>query len=128
MDNKTPAYVVQSLDQARAALLMARDFPCAPLLLSTPGYAAVMGAAVFQAMMSELTQEFPDNQFTSALDCGDAAGHALTAIRLGVSGIVLTAHPEAFNRIKDMAAQSNCVVYSPAVYDNAHRDTSSDTL
>jgi hypothetical protein len=117
MDRETPAFIVQSLDQARDALTAARAFSCAPLLLSPQGYAATLGAAVFQAMIHTLRREFPNTPFANALDCGLEPGHALAALRAGVEGVVIGGNAKALIRIKDMAAQSDCMVYSPDIYE-----------
>ncbi len=117
MDQSSPVFIVHTLDHARAALTAARAFSCVPLLLSTRDYAAVSGAAVFRAMIDTLRNELPDIKFTSALDCADAPGHALAALRSGVDGIVLGGNAEARARIIDMAAQTKCIVYSPDIYE-----------
>ena len=126
MSQTTPAFIVQSLDQARTALMATRAFSCAPLILSTPGYAAVMGAAVFQTMIDALRRETPDFLFTSAVDCGHEPGHALAAFRVGVEGVVIGGNTVALNRIKDMAGQINCMVYSPEIYEGYVLDMNSE--
>ena len=126
MNQKQPAFIVQSLDQARDALTATRAFSCVPLILSTMGYAAALWPAVFQAMIQALRQEFPDRPFTSAVDCGQAPGHAMAALRCDVEGLVIDGDEDAVERIRDMANQKNCMVYSPHIYEGEVLEMTSD--
>lgn len=75
--------VVHSLDQARAALADANaDQPVS--LVSPPGAAGFQGIGWWRALTRALAEEFPDHTIEAALDCGDAPGLALAALRAGV--------------------------------------------
>jgi len=74
-----PAVTIYSRAQAQAAIEAAG--PAGVLLLSAPGAAGVLGPAWFVAMVG--------SHAASALDCGDAPGHALAALRFGIRRIIL---------------------------------------
>lgn len=91
-DQLPPAVTVHGLAQALWALSAAEGRPI--LLLSAPGAAGYAGAGWFRALLAEAAKTFPEAPFEAALDCGDAAGHALAALRAGIQIIIFeTAHP-----------------------------------
>lgn len=81
--------VIHSLADARLALEIAqRDGLAAPLLLSAPDAACFMGAAWWLALVAAATQVHPA-KVLDLLDCGDAAGMAMQALRLGQKRLIL---------------------------------------
>jgi len=95
-----PAVIVHGIDDARAALRTRRPVT----LLSAPGAALFGGCLWWQALMLAVGQEF------SLLDCGDAPGRAVEALRLGLPGIVLTCEDAAFAVVAGIAAAQDAVL------------------
>lgn len=94
--------VVHALAQAEAALAAAG--PGGVLLLSAPG-AGSFGAAWFLALAAEAGRRHPGVTWEAALDCADAPGAALAALRAGARIVVLDgAHP-AFAAVAAAAAE-----------------------
>jgi hypothetical protein len=73
--------VIHSLADARAALQAATVLDAAVVLTSGPSAAGYGGVAWFERLVAAALAEFPKAQATAVLDCGDAAGHVLAAIR-----------------------------------------------
>lgn len=97
--------IVRSLDEARAALAAAEGKPCR--LHSPPGAAGQHGIGWWLALVRILGEEFPGRPFEAVLDCGDAPGLALAAIRAGVPLIrVEGITPEARAGLADIAARA----------------------
>lgn len=80
-----PAVVVRGLADARAALA-----PGLPVtLLSVPGAALFAGCGWWQALAAATRAEHPGIAVCDILDCADAPGQALAALRIGQRGLVL---------------------------------------
>lgn len=106
----TPAITVQDWAQTRAALEAARSQGRAAFLCSPQGASAWLGAGYWAALQRRARQEFPDLDFTLALDCGDAAGDVMAAIRTGVVVIVFRGAAEVLAKLQDMARQAGAEV------------------
>lgn len=111
-----PTIIVYSLEQATAAVSAAGERGQKILILSAPGAASSMGAAVFKSLTDLLREEFPDENFTAAIDCGADAGHALAAIRQGIRAVVLSDCCPARERVADIARQNGAHMLSDNVY------------
>ncbi len=98
-----PAVVVHALAQAEAALQAAG--PAGVMLLSAPGAGGFAGAAWFQALVAEAARRHPGVACAAALDCADAAGAALAALRAGVGIVVLDGTCPAFPAVAAAAAE-----------------------
>jgi hypothetical protein len=84
-----PAVVVHGLADVRQVLACA-----APVtLLSAPGAGVFAGCLWWREIIAVGRLAFPDTPQTDILDCADASGLALGALRCGVSRLVLW--PEA---------------------------------
>ncbi|WP_064742492.1 hypothetical protein [Azospirillum sp. B4] len=92
---------VLCLDDARAALAAAAGAPVH--LVSAPDAAGALGAGGWRALLDAIAREFPDAPVTAVLDCGDAAGHALAALALGVTDIRFSGEAAAAARLSDIA-------------------------
>ena len=91
---KQPALVVHGRVQAEWALRAAAGRPL--LLLSAPGAALNAGPGWFKTMIDQAADLFPDAPFTVGLDCADAPGAALAALRAGFKLIIFEiTHPAA---------------------------------
>lgn len=84
--------IVHDHAQARAALSVAAELGVAVTLQSPDGAAGYLGPGYFRGL-------------DVVLDCGDAPGHALAALRAGVKRIRLRAAPEVLARVADIAGQ-----------------------
>jgi len=95
-----PAVIVHGIEDAREALRPGRPVT----LLSAPGAAVYGGCLWWQALMREVAQKF------SLLDCGDAPGRALEALRLGLPGVVLACEDAAFAVVAGIAAAEDVLL------------------
>ena len=97
------AVVIHSLADARLALRVAiREGSAAPLLLSAPEAACFMGAAWWRALVAVVSRDHPGN-ILDVLDCGDAAGVAMQALRLGQRRLVLDLACPQFDAVLERA-------------------------
>jgi hypothetical protein len=101
------AVIVHYRDDAMAALRAASEAGTAVLLLSPPGAALSLGAAVFKAMIDDARVHFPQVDVVAVLDCADRPGAAMNALRHGVRSVRLQASPAILRKIKEMAEQSD---------------------
>lgn len=112
-----PAVIVHGLADARGALGLRRPVT----LLSAQGAVLFLGAAYWQAMIRQARAEHPDVMMADILDCADASGAALGALRLGLRRIVLWREALARNVVLDIAATCGATVLddSPPALDVA---------
>jgi hypothetical protein len=107
---KRRAIVIHSLDHALAATAAA-DVLAVPLtLISAAGAAGYLGAPVFAAIIAETRRAHPAVTLTAILDCGDAPGDALNAIRHGTPVIRIALPVSLRRKVEDIAAQSGTSV------------------
>lgn len=95
--------VFHDLGQARAAARAARAAGARLVLHSPAGAIRVFGPMMFREMVDALRREFPRLPVDSVLDCGDAAGRALGAIRAGVDAVRVDADPAVRARLAGIA-------------------------
>lgn len=103
-----PAITVTSPAQAAAAFSAAAALARPLTLISAPDAAASVGPAWFAALVSDAQAGFPAVIPVAILDCGDAAGHALAAFRLGFKAIRYDG--PAAPRIADIAGHYGATV------------------
>ncbi|MEX2614835.1 MAG: hypothetical protein WD767_01950 [Alphaproteobacteria bacterium] len=104
-----PAITVISPAQAAAAVSAAAALARPLTLISAPDAASSVGPVWFAALVDDARAGFPDTELESILDCGDAPGHALAALRIGFRTIRFDGPAAA--RIIDIARQYNaCVI------------------
>lgn len=103
-----PAATVHGLVEAEAALAAAG--PGGVLLLSAPGAAGFAGPAWFLAMVAEAAARHPGVPHRAALDCGDAAGTALAALRAGARLLVLDGACPAFAAVAAAAREAGAAI------------------
>src|SRR5271165_4748848 len=99
--NAAPAVVVRGLPQARAALALGLPVT----LLSAPGAALFAGCGWWRALIRTARAEYPATPAADILDCADAAGWALEALRIGQLALVLAAETPARDAVSRIAAQ-----------------------
>lgn len=102
------AVTVISLKQAKAALAAAEALDVPVVLISAPGASAYVGAGWFDALVSIAKAAYPNADYTAVLDCGDAPGHALAALRHGFKAIRYDGASQ--RQIEDIATQSGATV------------------
>lgn len=109
--------VVHDLAQAQAALRAAAESGTAVILDTPPDAARAWGAPYFLSLVAAARATHPDARFDAILDCGEASGLALDALRRGVRRLRLTGPEEMVARVADIAGQSGAVVETePAAY------------
>ncbi len=87
----SPVVVIHGLDDARVALQAALRTGCGAItLLSAPDAPCFMGAAWWRALVDAAAPLHPAVLRNDLLDCGNAAGRAAEAIRLGQRGLILS--------------------------------------
>ena len=79
--------IVHGIAHARAAAAAATALDVAVRIRSAPGAAAYGGAGWFLEMMAIVRAEFPDARIEASLDCADAPGYAMAALRRGAAMI-----------------------------------------
>ncbi len=97
--------VIHDLKQARAAFAAAAAADVPLLLRSAPGAAGSIGAGTFRAIVETARRDYPQVSACAVLDCGDAVGLALGALRAGVAAVRLDADPAVLTRVADIAAR-----------------------
>jgi hypothetical protein len=101
-----PAITVRDWAETRAALETARSQGRAVFLCSPAGASSWLGAGFWAALQARARAEFPDLDFTLALDCGDAAGDVMAALRAGVGLCIFRGPAEILGKLQDMADQT----------------------
>ncbi len=99
---------VHALDDACAALAAAG--PRGVLLLSAPGAGVFAGPGWFLALVAQAAAQSPVTEVEAALDCADAPGTALAAIRAGARLVVLDGACPAFAAVAAAAAEAGARV------------------
>ena len=108
-----PAVVAHTPRQARAALEAAG--PRGVALLSAPAAASNMGAAWFLALVAQAREALEGGALPphwAVLDCGDAPGFALSALRAGARLLVLDPAAPAFPSVAAAAAELGAEVWA----------------
>lgn len=115
-----PCVVVHGLADIRKVLR-----PGLPLtLLSAPGAAGYAGAGWWMALADAARGLNPGLIAADFLDCGDAPGYALAALRMGQSAIILYGRTSGFAAVAAMAAErrARLLAARPACLDIAQLD------
>jgi hypothetical protein len=110
---KDPVIVVHDLGHARAALAAARDAGRAVVLASPPAAAATLGPMVFREIVAAARAAEPGVESLAVLDCGDAAGLALAAVRAGLEAVSLEAPDEVRIRVAEIAERAGTRLLAP---------------
>ena len=105
-----PAVIIHGLPDARRAL--ARGYPVT--LLSAPGAALYAGGLWWRSLIAAAREEFPDRTWNDVLDCADASGQALAAIRTGVVRLVLWPEAPGWAAIEAMSRRQGGFVLPQA--------------
>jgi len=103
-----PAVIVHGLEMACDALRPGRPVT----LLSAEGAAAYAGVGWWQALVAQARAAHPDTAMQDILDCGDAPGRALEALRAHQPILILRAEPGIWTDIADRATRQRCLLLS----------------
>ncbi|HBK09163.1 MAG TPA: hypothetical protein DDZ81_25445 [Acetobacteraceae bacterium] len=96
-----PAVIVHGLADARAALA-----PGLPVtLLSAPGAAAFAGCLWWKGIVAAARTANPETESIDILDCADASGMAMGALRSGVCRLVLWRQAPGWDAVAAIAAR-----------------------
>ena len=106
------AVIVHGLAEARAACAVAHELGVAVELRSAPGAAASLGPLWFQEIVAAIETEFPDLTVDAVLDCADAPGYALAALRQGLGRIRFTGPVVTRDKIAAIARRCGAAVES----------------
>jgi hypothetical protein len=115
---RAPAVVVRGLDDARRALAPGLG----ATLISAPGAAGFAGCGWWRALVASVSAERPGLVRADILDCADAPGRALEAMRIGQRLLVLEACPGRAD-VAEAAASCGAVLLGarPAALDLGDR-------
>jgi hypothetical protein len=95
-----PAVVIHGLTDARAVLALAMPVT----LLSAPGAALYAGCGWWRALIDRARREHPEVPVDDILDCADASGLALGAIRTGQRRLILLPAAPGWHAVATIAA------------------------
>jgi hypothetical protein len=114
-----PAVVVPGLEDACAAL----ESGLPVTLLSAPGAACTAGALWWREVVKQARARHPNTPACDVLDCADAPGRAMEALRLGQRLLILDPACPGFAAVSGAAAEAGGTLLSsrPAALDAAPR-------
>lgn len=98
------AITIHGAEDARAALAAAASCGVAVTLISAPSAAGYAGPGWFRALQDIVSGEFAHVRQRWILDCGDAPGHVLAALRAGCDALVFTGEPRVREKLAAIAA------------------------
>src|SRR4051812_12593616 len=84
-----PAVIVHGLADALTVLALRRPVT----LLSAPNAASYAGCLWWRELVAQARRDEPGTDVSDILDCGDAPGLAMSALRMQVRGLVLQDGP-----------------------------------
>lgn len=115
-----PAVIVHGLADAKAAL--APGLPVA--LLSASGAAQFAGCLWWREIIAAARAAYADTEVTDILDCADASGAAMGALRSGVSRLVLWPDAHGWDGVAAIAKRAGGFVLPrpPPALDLAQRN------
>ncbi len=96
--------VVHSLADAHAAVKAAAALGVPVTLMSAPGAALYVGPLWFKALVREACAAAPEARVTAVLDCADAPGAVLAALRAGLKCVRFSGTGEVRERLAAIAA------------------------
>jgi hypothetical protein len=119
INGQYPAVVVHGLADARVALAIG----CPVTLLSASGAVLFAGCGWWRALIGQVRAERPDVPVDDILDCADATGLALGALRIGQRRIVLDPAAPGWSAVAATAASLGAEVLTlrPPSLDMADR-------
>ncbi len=104
--------IVNGLDDAITVLRAARGAPVT--LLSAPGAALFAGCLWWRAVVRQAREAVPGSDAVDVLDCADAGGLAVSALRMGQRAIVLLPAAPGHAAVVAIAADCGAMVLAAA--------------
>ncbi len=104
MPNTPRLIIVHGIAHARAAASAAAALGVPVRIRSAPGAGVYGGAGWFLEMIEIVRAEYPDARIEASLDCADAPGYAMAALRRGASLIRFRATKTINQKIGQLAA------------------------
>jgi hypothetical protein len=119
-NTRHPAVVVHGLPDARAVLAAG----CGVTLLSAPGAALYAGCSWWRALIERARSEHAGVAVDDILDCADASGLALGALRSGQRLLVLDPIAPGWQSVAEIALSLGGAVFAarPPALDMADRN------
>ncbi len=109
--SKAPRIItVHGIAHARAAAAAAATLGVAVRIRSAPGAAAYGGAGWFLEMIDIVRAEYPNARIEASLDCADAPGYAMAALRRGAEMIRFRGTKTAGEKIAQLADARGAVL------------------
>ena len=105
-----PAFIIDDLDQARAAAAAAVELNTPILLLTRAENAAALGLYWSEALANLLRREYAQADMLLAFDCGDRAALAHEALRAGAEAICFTGPELEARGLSEVAASLGCTL------------------
>lgn len=114
-----PAIIIHG--RAQADLVLRQGAPVA--LISAVGAASLGGPGWWRALVENACATYPNTPCIDVLDCADAPGFAMAALRLGQRYLVLWPECPAFEAVRSAAASLGATVLGlrPPALDMADR-------
>jgi hypothetical protein len=104
------AIIIHGVDDARAALQAAAELRVPVTVISGPDGGSYAGPGWFNAVVAQAQGAFPDVTVTAILDCDDASGHVLGALRAGVRAVRFTGRADVAAKLADIAASQGAAL------------------
>ncbi len=102
--------IVHGIAHARAAAAAAAALDVAVRIRSAPGAAAYGGAGWFLEMIDIVRAEYPNARIEASLDCADAPGYAMAALRRGAVMIRFRGTRAAGEKVAQLADAHGAVL------------------
>ena len=102
--------IAHGIAHARAAASAATALDVAVRIRSAPGAAAYGGAGWFMEMISIVRAEYPNARIEASLDCADAPGYAMAALRRGAEMIRFRGTGTANDKIAQLADANGAIL------------------
>jgi len=109
-DKPAACFTIHSLDHLRAALTAGAASALPVIAVSAVGASGFAGAGWFAELVAQGRRDFPDVPLTAILDCSDRAGDVPAALKRGIAHLIFIGHPQAAERLADIAAQSGATI------------------
>jgi hypothetical protein len=106
-----PAVIVHGMVDLNAALVAAAGLGRDLTVISPPGAAGSAGPLWFRSLVETCVAAHPNVALTAVLDCADRPGHALGALRAGLTHLALSQSVPAWPRVKAIAQAQGAVLY-----------------
>ena len=102
--------IVHGIAHARAAAAAATALDVAVRIRSAPGAAAYGGAGWFLEIIDIVRAEYPNARIEAALDCADAPGYAMAALRRGAEMLRFRGTKTAGEKVAQLADAHGAVL------------------